>query len=189
VAAGVLTITNSGDYTLSWSLAEVAALEWLDETPLSGEVAAGASATVTLSYSAPVTAGVYNGQLQVSSNDPEQAEVEVPLWLVVEEGCEEVAGADFTWVPLSPFEGAEVVLTATVSGGSAPITYTWDLGDGTVLEGVVITHTYSAAGTYTVTLTASNCGGSATATMEHEVIVLVVEQEYVVYLPLVYRNQ
>lgn len=49
-----------------------------------------------------------------------------------------------------------------------PLTYTWDLGDGTRATGGVVGHAYTAAATYTVRLTATNCGGAlavATSTL------------------------
>ena len=33
-----------------------------------------------------------------------------------------------------------------------PLTYRWDMGDGTLLTGATVTHFYTAANTYTVTL-------------------------------------
>jgi outer membrane protein OmpA-like peptidoglycan-associated protein len=49
--------------------------------------------------------------------------------------------------------------------GDAPITYEWNFGDGTTGQGANPTHTYSEAGTYTVTLTATNQAGSTTRTL------------------------
>ena len=46
-------------------------------------------------------------------------------------------------------------------------TYAWDFGDGMTAEGSMVQHTYTAAGTYTVTLTVTdNQGGMASSTLE-----------------------
>ncbi len=52
-----------------------------------------------------------------------------------------------------------------------PITYTWDLGDGAIATGEVVTHTYARPGLYTVTLTAVNCA-TATVTAVHTITVV-----------------
>ena len=55
--------------------------------------------------------------------------------------------------------------TATLVAGSAPITYTWDFGDGTVLvDGLALSHIYAGVGQYTVALTATNAGGTTVVT-------------------------
>jgi len=49
------------------------------------------------------------------------------------------------------------------------VSYTWDLGDGTAAGGVDVAHSYSAAGSYQVTLTVADDGGlsdSATQTVQ-----------------------
>ena len=51
--------------------------------------------------------------------------------------------------------GQEVTFTSNVRG-DAPITYSWDFGDGNTGSGESATHTYDEPGTYTVTLSASN---------------------------------
>ncbi len=57
-----------------------------------------------------------------------------------------------------------VNFTANVRG-TAPIRYEWDFGDGSTGTGAAPNHTYSQPGSYTVTLTATNEGGSDTRTM------------------------
>ncbi len=61
--------------------------------------------------------------------------------------------------------GNPTYFTGTLQTGSTPITYTWDFGDGTVLEaGLTMSHTY-AAGSYTAILTASNVAGTVSQTV------------------------
>ncbi|MCS4538978.1 MAG: PKD domain-containing protein [Thaumarchaeota archaeon] len=45
-----------------------------------------------------------------------------------------------------------IALRASVSGGQAPYTYLWDMGDGIVKEGESVYYEYAKAGLYTVTL-------------------------------------
>jgi gliding motility-associated-like protein len=49
-----------------------------------------------------------------------------------------------------------IVTTANASTGPGPISYSWDMGNGTFLSGQDVTYTYSGAGTYTITLVASD---------------------------------
>ncbi len=58
--------------------------------------------------------------------------------------------------------GASVTLTAAVASGSN-VTYTWDLGDGAIAYGPVVTHNFSV-GRFTAVITASNAVSAITAT-------------------------
>ena len=58
------------------------------------------------------------------------------------------------------------------TGGTPPFTYDWDFGDGTTMHAnsgqTVVTHTYTSAGTYSVSLTSHNEMGDDTKTeIEH----------------------
>ena len=64
--------------------------------------------------------------------------------------------ASFTIVPTSPEVNESVTLTATTAGGTNPFTFSWNFGDSTSASGNIVSHTYSSAGSYTVTLTAKD---------------------------------
>jgi len=62
--------------------------------------------------------------------------------------------------PTSATVGQPVTFAATASGGTAPYTYLWSFG----ASGATATYTFTAAGTQTVGVTATdNCGKTATA--------------------------
>jgi len=70
--------------------------------------------------------------------------------------------ADFWGSPLSGKVPLKVKFTETSKG--SPTSWKWDFGDGKSSTEKSPTHTYSAAGTYTVKLTAANEAGSNTKT-------------------------
>jgi PKD repeat protein len=61
--------------------------------------------------------------------------------------------------PTSPTAGSAAGLIATVTGGTAPFTYAWTLGDGSSATTVSVTHTYASAGSYSVALTVTDADG------------------------------
>src|SRR5256884_92181 len=77
----------------------------------------------------------------------------------------------FTLIPLTPIVNATVNLTAIVSGGTLPYSYSWSFGDGATGTGPATTHAYTSTGNYSVTLTAhDSAGGSATSTQSVRVL-------------------
>ncbi|AKB82584.1 cell surface protein [Methanosarcina barkeri 3] len=70
--------------------------------------------------------------------------------------------ADFWGWPLSGKAPLKVTFTETSKG--SPTSWKWDFGDGKSSIEKSPVHTYSAAGTYTVKLTATNAAGSSTKT-------------------------
>lgn len=70
-----------------------------------------------------------------------------------------VLSADFAATPTSGTAPLATTFTATASPGLT--TFAWDLGDGTKISGAKVSHTYAAAGNYTVSMTASGTAGTA----------------------------
>ncbi|MDW5549603.1 PKD domain-containing protein [Methanosarcina sp.] len=77
-------------------------------------------------------------------------------------GTSQAPTADFWGWPLSGKAPLKVKFTETSKG--SPTSWKWDFGDGKSSTEKSPTHTYSAAGTYTVKLTATNAAGSSTKT-------------------------
>ncbi|MBX3056562.1 MAG: PKD domain-containing protein [Anaerolineae bacterium] len=83
--------------------------------------------------------------------------------------------------------GNTTVLSAAITSGSNAI-YTWNLGDGTILTGAIVTYTYALTGTYTAVVTASNTAGHMNAaTMVNVYTVEAPPIPHVIYLPLIKR--
>ncbi len=59
--------------------------------------------------------------------------------------------------------GQATTLSASVVSGTN-VSYTWALGDGSLGQGAILTHTYPALGAYTAVVTASNSLGALSAT-------------------------
>jgi PKD repeat protein len=68
--------------------------------------------------------------------------------------------ASFTWSPAQAQIGQPVTFTDASTG--SPASWSWRFGDGMTSSGQSVSHTFSTAGTYQVSLTAANCKGSST---------------------------
>jgi hypothetical protein len=131
----------------------------------------------------------YTATLQFTYDDPYVQAEAVPVTLCVVPACDGVTEVDFGWTPPTTTLGQAFTLTAAVVGTpTLPVEYTWGWGDGggLVTTATVVTHAYTATGTYSVTLTAANACGQAEA-----VHLLTVQQppvtQWRIYLPVVVR--
>ncbi len=77
-------------------------------------------------------------------------------------GTSPAPSADFTFAPTTPLVGQSVSFTDTSSG--SPTSWSWSFGNGATSTARNPTYAYPAAGTYGVSLTATNAGGASTRT-------------------------
>jgi PKD repeat protein len=78
---------------------------------------------------------------------------------------------DFTFFPADPLAGEGVAFAADATDAEGDdVTLKWDFGDGEDAGGATATHSYAAAGTYAVVLTATDAHG-AVATRSRDVTV------------------
>ncbi len=73
--------------------------------------------------------------------------------------------ADFNAAAVTPLTSA---FTATANGGSPPFSYSWSFGDGSILSGNPVTHSFGSPNTYPVTLVISDSSGQS-FTISHDV--------------------
>ncbi len=129
-----------------------------------GDAATGAGATVNHTYP---DVGLYTAVVTASNSANT-----VTATTTVSVGDVPISGLTATNDSPTPL-GQATTLTATVSAGSN-VVYTWAFGDGSAPfttsgatgNGIVTTHAYPAAGTYTAVVTAGNSTNSVTATTQ-----------------------
>jgi hypothetical protein len=101
--------------------------------------------------------------------------------------CQSITGVDFSFSPTAPRVGQSVNFTATVTGGTVPITYTWNFGHGAdvVTTTATVGHSFpltTTLRTYPVMLTTANaCSNPAPVSRS------VTVWPYRIYLPVILR--
>ncbi len=157
------TVTGSGPFTYAWTFGDGAGTS-MDPNPAYTYGAAG-DYTVTLTVEGACGTAVITGTVTMTN---------------------ECFSPTVGFVSDSPvLLGEPMAFTSTVTG-SGPFTYTWDFGDNGTSADANPVYTYTAAGSYTVTLTVTGLCGDATATAV--VTVAPVQETFSVYLPLVLKN-
>jgi len=125
-----------------------------------GDGAAATGSRVTKRYSA---AGTYTVTLTVTDN---RGATNSASQTITVTSPNQPPVASFTFSPANPNPGDTVTFDASASSDpdGSIVSYSWNFGDGNTGSGVTASHVYSAAGTYTVTLTVTdNQGAAATA--------------------------
>src|SRR5437016_2047400 len=133
-----------------------------------GDGSSGTGASVTHTFAA---AGTFNVVLTVNDSGSPQQTMSSQQSITVSSPPPALA-ASFTYSPSSPQTGQSVSFTGSASGGLSPYRYSWNFGDGSTGAGSSAGHTYSSAGSFTVTLTVKDNGSpQQTATSQQTVTV------------------
>jgi PKD repeat protein len=125
-----------------------------------GDGASASGATTSHTYAAP---GSYPVTLTVTNNHGQTAATST----VVTVNAPPTAA--FAIAPNPALAGAAVSFDATSSTHPSGLTagYTWAFGDGGTASGPVVSHTYTAPGTYGVTLVVIDSDGQSATTIGH----------------------
>lgn len=114
----MLTIGNVGDADLTWTLTKIPDAGWLSASPTGGTVAPGGDTDVTVGFDATgLAVGIYQATLQITSNDPDQSPLSVPVTLTVGKPSITVSPAALS-ATLSPGESTNRTLTIGNAGAA-----------------------------------------------------------------------
>lgn len=118
----------------------------------------------------PIISGIVGGRVDVSASST----------FSIRTGAVDgipTGGGGTSNIPIAEFSGSPTTITVgqavtfTDLSSNAPITWSWNFGDGNGSNQQNPTHTYSTAGTYPVSLTVSNPAGSDTETKSAYILV------------------
>ena len=88
-------------------------------------------------------------------------------------GAPQPTSTSFTFIPSNPVVNTPLTFTSVTAGGTAPYSTNWTFGDGSVGTGTITMHTYSSAGSFTVTETVTDSSSpQQTATTSQTIAVL-----------------
>ncbi|MBO6574695.1 MAG: PKD domain-containing protein [Rhodothermales bacterium] len=112
--------------------------------------------------------GMYTVQFAVSNGNGKGMDSRTCM-VTVEDPCEDAVITSMTASNMAPDTQTSIRFSANTSG-TQPVTYSWNFGDGNTSSSANPSHTYDEAGTYTVTLEVTNCGGTVSRTMTITVV-------------------
>ena len=143
----------------------------------STEVTTNSQGTATFSVSAPTSGSMGNSILIVATpvgTNADNTNTRV-MSIAINPSNATAPTAAFTFTPSSPDMGQTVTFDAstTVDEGArcSSCSFIWDFGDSTTATGQVVTHVFGAAGTYMVTLTATDSVGTSSTPLRQPVTV------------------
>jgi hypothetical protein len=99
--------------------------------------------------------------------------------------CVPVGNLDFTWTLPSLYPGELITFTATASG-TEPIDFQWSFGDTYTATGSTVVHSFTGAGDYTVSVSATNTCTPEPVSISH--LVSIMDKFKEIYLPTVFKH-
>lgn len=170
-ASSDYTLTNTGDSSLDWTAAGTQS--WLDLSAQSGTLAAGASATVTVSIDQNNAAGLspqaYHDDVAFANSTNGFGDTSRGVDLIVNDPTL-VAQIYVTPNPMkiAPYTTLFSGMESTYSGNPI-VKWNWDFGDANSAdpqtdEGIVVAHRFDTVGTFTITLTVVDSTGATAKT-------------------------
>ncbi len=168
---GMFVVTNVGGTTVTNGTATTGG-PFTIESGSPFALAAAASTNVVVQFGPPAAGAFTNTIIFTTANGGSSTNTLTGIGATA-------PTANFNASPTNGTEPLLVIFTDT-STGTPPLGLSWNLGDGTITNtagGATVPHTY-AAGTYTVTLTASNALGISTIVSNNLIGVLSVFQAW-----------
>ena len=135
------------------------------------EVVTGSTGQATFAVTAPVlgsTGNILITATPVGTNGGNAVSRVIQIIATPQNGT--VPTAAFTFSPASPDVGQVVTFNASTTQDEGvsctSCTFTWSFGGEGTASGIIATHAFSAGGSYIVTLTATDNGGSSNTTQQ-----------------------
>jgi len=144
---------------------------WLSVSPKIDTINPGNQTNITVTFNTSgLDFGDYYANITITSNDPDEGVVIVPVHLNVGEVPNQLPVASFTYSPTNPIVNQPVIFNASSSFDPDPggyiVKYMWDFGDENITNTTseVIMHSYPLADDYTVNLTVTDNEGAINST-------------------------
>ena len=139
VSFGVAAVAGVAPYSYAWAFAD------------------GTTSTLTTPTHSYTAAGSYNATVTVTDSASPRADVTIANVTIV---VNPLPVVNATAYPPVAVPGYVVAFNATVAGGTHPLAYTWNFGDGSAAATTAdATHAYAATGTYNATVTVNDSVG------------------------------
>jgi hypothetical protein len=159
-------------------------IPWVSVEPITGTTMPGESSIADVTFdSTGLGLGIYEGTLCVSSNDPVNPIVQVPLTLTVV-SCIPLTDATIDGpAELMVDEEGTYVVTWEPADATPPISIEWSNG---ITEPTAV-FSWTMPGTYTIAVSVTNCA-EVTVVDTYEVVVMQPQPVYSIYVPIVSKN-